>query len=351
MQPRRKASLIAFVLAASAGACQFERDMVGVGYYGTTHAGRSASGVSPTSPPQGRPPGADAAGRSASQGGAAGAPSRVGATTGMATMTPAEPGSAGSTAPEASGTGGGCDMTGRWLSTVHLTNDTLGNLQYAYSYIYYEIEQSGDAFEVTKGIYCGESTLGVGAFAISLDSRAAWPAFRTKVVFDGRSGTSVKDADGCKIELERWYTVRGATVPHYLDPAIPLPSAENQATDTMPGWEDWDNDGNPGFTGVLSGTVTGKIFLAPRQWTQLSGTAANLDGVIHLPAQWGSEQNVMAYDGSPLLASESAKSADPSTHFAELVRLTPDQAAGDDNEICDRIIELAPMLTPAATGE
>jgi hypothetical protein len=351
MQSGGTPSLIAFVLAASAGACQFERDLVGVGYYGTARAGRGASEVSPTPPPQAQPPEAEAAGRSAGQGGATGAPSQVGAAGGMGAMTPAEPGSAGSTAPEAGGTSADCDMTGRWLSTVHLTNDTLGNLQYAYSYIYYEIEQSGEGFEVTKGIYCGESTLGVGAFAISLDSRAAWPAFRTKVRFEGRSGTSVKEADGCRIDLERWYTVRGATVPHYLDPAIPLPSAENEATDSTPGWEDWDNDGNPGFTGVLSGTVTGKIFLAPRQWTQLSGTAASLDGVVNLLAQWGSEQNVMAYDGSPLLASESAKSADPRAHFAEFVRLTTDQAAGDDDEICDRIIELAPMLTPAATGE
>lgn len=242
-------------------------------------------------------------------------------------------------------------MTGRWLSTVHLTNDTLGNLQYAYTYIYYEIEQSGDAFTVTKGIYCGETTIGVGAFAISLDSRPSWPAFRTKVRFDGRTGKSVKAANGCKVDFERWYTVRGATLPHYLDPANPLPSAEDKATGTTPGWEDWDNDGNPGVTGVLSGTVTGKLFIAPRQWTQLSGTAANLDGIVKLAAQWNQEQNVMAFDGSPLLASESAKSADPSTHFSELVRLTPDQASGDDNAICDRIIKLAPMLTPAATGE
>lgn len=277
--------------------------------------------------------------------GAAGRPTgEAGATAGMGTTTPPKAGMAGSMA-------GKCDMTGRWLSTVHLTNDTLGNLQYAYSYIYYEIEQTGDAFKVSKGIYCGESTLGVGAFAISLDSKAAWPAFRTKVRLDGRKGTSVNAANGCKIDFERWYIVRGATVPHYLDPAIPLPSAEEKASGTTPGWEDWDNDSNPGFTGVLSGTVTGKIFMAPRQWTQLSGIAANLDGIVKLPIQWGQEQNVMAYDGSPLLASESAKSADPSTHFSELVRLKPDQATGDDNAICDRLVQLAPMLTPTATGE
>lgn len=268
------------------------------------------------------------------------------ATTNEPTM-PA-PGTAGSAAPKPATTGSNCDLSGRWLSTVQLTTDTLGNLQYSYSYAYYEIEQSGDAFKVTKGLLCGEDTIGVGLFAVSLDSRGAWPAFRSKVRFDGRTGSSIKAANGCKIDFARWYTVRGATLPHYLDPANALPSAEQKGMGSTPGWEDWDNDGNPGYTGVLSGTVTGKLFLAPRQWTQLSGTVTSLDGIVKLPAQWNQEQNVMAYDGSPLLASESAKAADPNLHFAQLIRLQPDQATGDDTAICDGIIKLAAMLTPPA---
>jgi hypothetical protein len=236
------------------------------------------------------------------------------------------------------------------LSTVHLTTDALGQLQYAHTYNYYEIEQKGDAFTVTKGMRCGDDAVGVGAFAVNVDFKASWPGSASRVGVAGRKGTSVPAATGCKIDFEKWYTVRGATLPHYLDPAIPLPTADEKATATKPGWEDWDGDGNPGLTGVLSGVVAGKIFVAPRQWTQMSGSVSNVSGVFKLPVQWNQEANVMSYDGSPLLASDSAKAADPALHFTEFARLTPEQATGDDAALCKRMVELAQTLTPAAAG-
>jgi hypothetical protein len=40
--------------------------------------------------------------------------------------------------------------------------------------------------------------------------------------------------------------------------------AENMASRSTPGWEDWDSDGNPGISGSIPGAVTGKIFVASR---------------------------------------------------------------------------------------
>jgi hypothetical protein len=55
----------------------------------------------------------------------------------------------------------------------------------------------------------------------------------------------------------------------------------------------------------------------------------------------------MSYDGTPPLASEAVRAADGKLHFAQFARLTPDQVPGsDDAQICKRIVELAPTLTP-----
>lgn len=109
-------------------------------------------------------------------------------------------------------------------------------------------------------------------------------------------------------------------------------------------------DGNPGLTGVISGVVTGKIFVAPRQWTSMHGTAPDVSSAFRLPLLWDQEPNVMSYDGSPLLASSAARAAEATLHFVQLARLTEEQAAGDDHAICTRVVELAKTLTPEAAG-
>lgn len=241
-------------------------------------------------------------------------------------------------------------MSGRWLNTVHYVTDALGQLQYAHAYVYYEIKQEADTFTVTKGLHCGDDAVGGGSFAATVDFKASWPFVAAKVSYAGRTGSSVMTTGGCKVDFAKWYVVRGATLPYYLDPANPLPTSTQKATDTTPGWEDWDQDGNPGLTGNISGVVSGKIFVAPRAWTSVSGTAADLNATIKLPLEWNQEQNVMAFDGSELLSQEAVRAADKTLHFVQMVRLTEAQAAGDDAAICASVTKLAPMLTPEAAG-
>jgi hypothetical protein len=256
----------------------------------------------------------------------------------------------GATAPSQPATGSSdCNMTGRWIVTYHLVQDALGELQYTHFYHYIEIDQQGEALTVTKGLMCDSDSIGLGSFAATSSFAGAREAIAERVNLVGREGSSVPDAGGCKVELQKWYTVVGAS-DYYLDPSTTLPSAEEMAAGDTPGWEDWDGDGNPGVTGMVSGIVTGKIFVAPRQWTSMRGVAADLNSAFQLPTDWQSEKNVMSYDGTPLLSSDAVRAADASLHFTELARLADDQATGDDKAICNSILELAPVLTPVGAG-
>jgi hypothetical protein len=243
-----------------------------------------------------------------------------------------------------------CDLTGRWLLTLHKTTDSLGNLQTAHTFLYYEIEQQADALTVGKSLFCGSDVIGGGAFAVVGDFSGAQPGQMRHVSHSGRKGSSAEVGSGCQIDFAKQYQVVGATVPYYLDPATVLPNADQKAVDGMPGWEDWDEDGNPGITGVLSGTVSGKIFTASREWTSWSGSAPDVAKSIRLPLEWDAEPNVMAYDGSPLLGSSAVRSADPNLHFVQLARLQDDQAIGEDAAICAGVRMLAPTLTPEAAA-
>jgi hypothetical protein len=243
-----------------------------------------------------------------------------------------------------------CDMTGRWLATAHLVTDGLGNLQTNHYWYYYELEQSGDDVTVKHSLVCGRETIGGGAFAITVDFNAGWSMFVNKLTHDGRAGKSVTVAGGCQISFERLYEVLGATLPHYLDPTTVLPTAEQEASGSMPGWEDWDSDGHPGVTGNISGTLSGKIFVAPRSWTAFSGRASDTQSLIKLSVEWDNEPNVMAYDGSDFLSATALPSGDKTMHFVELARLADDQATGDDGAVCKSIVTLAPTLTPTAAG-
>ena len=333
-------TLLTALLVAGATACDFERDYVAPGYYGATaQAGSRAMAAPPTSSTPRAAAGSPVVMEPAGAGAAGMAPSSPATNEPMKPMPSGMPPSAA------------CDLSGRWLSTLHQVTDGLGQLQYVHKYIYYEIEQTGDTFTVKKGMQCLTDTVADGAFAIRADFSGAWQSQMRKVVYAGRTGTSAKVANGCKIDIAKLYTVYGATLPHYLDPSVPLPTAEQKAMGTTPGWEDWDGDANPGITGVLSGTVAGKIFVATREWTQLSGTVPNLDSVFKLALKWDQEPNVMAFDGSPFLGSEAVRAADANLHFAQFVRLSPDQATGaDDDAVCKSLRELAPKLTPEAAG-
>jgi len=352
---RPTARLVTLCLVCiSAAACQ--QDSVQPSLMGP-QAGAGGSVVGPITGDAGRAgssggamsAGSGVAGTSA--GTAGGIEAGSGGTGGMvATAGAGGDGGSGGTGGMPSPGGGACDVSGRWLSTVHAVTDAIGQLQTTHFFIYYEIERQGDGYAITKGLHCGDDAKAVGDFAVSVDFVDSWPEERKRISYAGRSVSSTQAAGGCDVRFGRAYTVRGATVAHYQNPANPMPTAAQQANGTMPGWEDWDGDGQPGITGYLTGTVTGKVFVAPRHWTELSGTVPDTMTSFRLPLLWEQEPNVMAYDPPEdfLLGSTSSRAGDPSLHFGEFARLADGQATGDDNAICDAVIELVPTLTPAA---
>ena len=173
----------------------------------------------------------------------------------------------------------------------------------------------------------------------------------------GRPATSVMSAGGCDVHFAKQYLVRGATVPYYVeDPSRPMPTAMQQASadGKTPGWEDWDNDGNPGITGTIqSSAVNGKIFAAPRRWDEPQGTVPNVMSTFKLSlAGWGQDQNVVQSDppNNLILLMSATVANDPSLHFVGFARLAAAQATGSDQDICSQIVKLAPTLTPDAAA-
>ena len=146
------------------------------------------------------------------------------------------------------------------------------------------------------------------------------------------------------------YEVVGATESYYTDPSHDFPTASQQASGSMPGWEDWDQDGEPGYSLIISGLATGEIYMVDRSMYALSGAIAASASSFDLTVNWSDEQDVLGVNGPPILSETSAavKDSDPAQHFATFVRLTDAQATGTDTAICSAIRTLAPMLTPKA---
>jgi hypothetical protein len=248
---------------------------------------------------------------------------------------------------------GPCDISGRWILTTHLVTDAFFAQQSAMVFHYYEIAKQGDGFEIAKMMRCGDIARGAGAVTVEIESEDAWEETRKRVSEIGRPVSSTAVAGGCDVHFGKWVTARGVTLPHYLDLSIPLPTVAQQASadGATPGWEDWDADGQPGVSVVLTGDVQGRLFVSPRIEWEYRATVPNTMTTFRLLIDWKQEQNVMAWmpmeDLTLGLTADNA--ANPELHFAEAARLTADQATGDDAAICAAIRELAPALTPNAS--
>jgi hypothetical protein len=257
-----------------------------------------------------------------------------------------EGGNDGATPPPA----GPCDLTGRWLVTSREVASGLGSEEATHTWYYMEINQAGSAVSVTKGLVCGQNVRSITAVGASVDYPKTWPAMLTHGTATGRTGTSVATSSGCAVSFDKHYLVTGATVPHYDDPTIALPTMSQEATSTDPGWEDWDQDGNPGYTLNVTGLAVGQIYLATRTWNQWSGTIAAHASAFELADKWNTEQSLLGYDGSQLLtaATSGTPDNDASLHFVQFARLAASQATGDDTTTCASVRSLAATLTPDA---
>jgi hypothetical protein len=262
-------------------------------------------------------------------------------------------GSAGSQATTMSALPSGkCDLTGRWIVTLRTMTDALGTSQAAHEWYYYELTQSGTQVTVSKGLVCGKNARALSAASGNADFPKAWPAMMTNIHVTGLTGSSAPISGGCAVSFPTHYEVVGGTESYYADPSHDLPTASQQASGSTPGWEDWDQDGEPGYSLIISGLATGEIYMVDRTRYALSGNIAASASSFNLAVDWNDEQDVLGVNGPPILQETSAavKDGDPAQHFATFVRLTDSQATGSDTAICSAIRTLAPMLAPKANN-
>jgi hypothetical protein len=246
----------------------------------------------------------------------------------------------------------GCDLSGRWIATDREVATGLGATEAAHTWLYFELGQSGTGGTVTKGLDCGRNVRGISSVAANVDYPKTWPALLANDTQTGRKFTSTTTASGCAVSFEKRYTVVGATVSFFTDPSQKMPTASQQATSTIPGWEDWDHDGNPGYTMNVTGLATGQLYMSTRAWNVWSGTVATGAAAFKLKDDWNSEADVLGINGSSLLtaATSATRDNDPTLHFVEFARLGATQATGDDASTCAAIRMLAASLTPNAAN-
>ncbi len=244
----------------------------------------------------------------------------------------------------------GCDLGGRWLMTERTLLSSLGIKSKIYNWYYVELQQNAGKLMFSRSLSCGASVVGTPPFVINSSDEQAWPSYLVHPSYEGRTGNSTMSATGCNVTFDRAVTIRGATFATYRDPSVPLPTLEQHATDTTPGWEDWDGDGKPGVTYRISGTATGAVYVATRVSTRADGAIAADAASFWLALTWDTERSTLGTEGSPLYATSGSPDPDPSEHYVELARLTPEQASGDASAICARVRELAPTLTPKASN-
>jgi len=240
-----------------------------------------------------------------------------------------------------------CDMSGRWLITERLVATGLGIQQATLWWLYLDVEQHGDALRVRKGLVCGTAANRVGSLGVDIDMHASWPAMQSKNDLSGRTGVASASAGRCELTWNRAYRVLGASTPFYLDPKRALPTHEQRASGSATGWEDWDNDGEPGVSIHISGVLNGTRYSASRLWTSYTGTISQGARAFRLSLDWNQEESVLGVTTDALKAA-GVKDANKSLHFAQFARLSEQDASGSDSEICAAVRKLAPELTADA---
>jgi hypothetical protein len=178
--------------------------------------------------------------------------------------------------PDAGGDAGEpprCDLSGEWVSQQQTRQTAIGAVQLATNWSYYRIEQEGTRLTVATNLDCGYVVR--GSTDVSLGDAALEAMAKIASHGGGTEGSFelTDDGEGCVLELDRIYTLRGAQMdvlddvwqlgdaPVELD-AFELPANADE------GMEDWDDDGHEGITQL---TGFGDRYTAQIDWYAYTG--------------------------------------------------------------------------------
>jgi hypothetical protein len=288
--------------------------------------------------------------------------------------------SSGGPSTSSGGDAGPCDLTGYWIAVQHSVVNALMFKEIGIVDYYYDLTQTGTTVKVNHGLHCGftvvksPDNLAGGGDSVSLPS--AGPALIARqdegMAYGSqpaRTGTMTMTSSGCQFHLNKYYTIRGATLGYFDDPSKAMSATMSVASGcganfsscTTPGSEDWDNDGNPGITLSVAGTATGNIYASERDFSEFYGTvplgASRFEvGVVDTSGQpaVGPEQYALGYGGgcTTICSTGSANDSCPASgcaaeYFVDFVRL--DSPPGSSNtDICAYVVKNAPTLAPRA---
>jgi hypothetical protein len=144
--------------------------------------------------------------------------------------------------------------------------------------------------------------------------------------------------------------IRGATVSYYRDPTTTLPAMGSAAAGpggNPPGWEDWDNDMNPGFSlNINSPLAKGTLYLATRDTNAIDNTTALSSTTFKVLMSFTTTQSVLgtAAGSSPLITQGGSPFSNAESHFTYFMRLADGQATGTDAQICEAVRTLKDSL-------
>lgn len=166
-----------------------------------------------------------------------------------------------------------CDLNGIWIGRQNTLSLALFDTeQYANNWYYLELRQEGEEVVVTKHFDCGIEVQGTVLVQLRPETTRALMQHNSQV---GRRGTFAKQADGtCAFQMERFWSVRGVSeetyvpMPRNAETAIPALQPKLPAKANVADTEDWDGDGNPGVTWVVSGLAKGDRYSSQRDWTR-----------------------------------------------------------------------------------
>ena len=145
------------------------------------------------------------------------------------------------------------------------------------------------------------------------------PAYPGSTGVQQRTATLVSDgAGGFSYHMPVHWAVRGISI----TPAENIPTEPWPPSTTDPRIGDWDGDGHPGMTMLLTGVLQGQAYSIERDWTELTGAQIQADRVEGL-VSWNSEQLYLGSDPSFIadLHPTAVPDSDPNLHRFQLVRV------------------------------
>lgn len=167
-----------------------------------------------------------------------------------------------------------CDLSGVWVARQNTESLALGQPQYANTWYYFELKQTGELLQVVRHFDCGIEVRGTVRVMLAPATTRALLAHNLQA---GRKGKVTADAGGtCSLSVEPFWSVRGVSEQAFLptprssrstlaevQAALPLPLA------SMPErTEDWDGDMKPGITWFVNGIVNGERNTVQRDWVR-----------------------------------------------------------------------------------